>query len=311
MVSVCMITYNHEKFIQEAIEGVLMQQFDFEIELILANDCSTDKTDEVIQNILENHPHASWIKYTQHKKNLGMMPNFIWALQQCKGKYIALCEGDDYWTDSSKLQKQVDFLEGNQEYIVCYHDVNVIDEKGNQSSNSLLGQWKKDYSEVELKKGAWLPTLTRCFRNMNFIFPSEFYKVAAGDHFLTGILGLYGKAKYLDFNGGNYRIHKNGVWNSKNIFDSNIAMLKDYILLIKFWKNKNEKEVYNFYKSSIKNTNEKLIEICMKNNEIKYFIKVLRINFMKNKSFYSVHNIVLIVNNLTKKILKKMVLNNV
>ncbi|MDO9260985.1 MAG: glycosyltransferase, partial [Flavobacteriaceae bacterium] len=108
-VSVCMITYNHENYIQQAIEGVLMQTCNFEVELIIANDCATDKTDEVIQEIIKNHPNSSWIKYTNHSQNKGMMPNFIWAMQQCKGKYIALCEGDDYWTDPLKLQKQVEF----------------------------------------------------------------------------------------------------------------------------------------------------------------------------------------------------------
>ena len=105
-VSVVMITYGHEKFIREAIEGVLMQECDFEVELILANDCSPDQTDSVIQDIIKNHPKGCWIKYIRQENNIGMMPNFIFALKQCKGKYIALCEGDDYWTDPLKLQKQ-------------------------------------------------------------------------------------------------------------------------------------------------------------------------------------------------------------
>ena len=125
-VSVCMITYGHEKFIEQAINGVLMQECDFEVELIIANDCSPDRTDAVIQNILKNHPRASWIKYIKHEKNLGMMPNFIFALQECQGKYVALCDGDDYWTDAFKLQKQVDFLESNPKFGICFHSVEEI-----------------------------------------------------------------------------------------------------------------------------------------------------------------------------------------
>ena len=98
-VSVCMITYGHEKFIEKAINGVLMQECNFEIELILANDCSPDSTNEKVKHCIDSHPRGHWIKNTMHPKNLGMMPNFIWALQECNGKYIALCEGDDYWTD--------------------------------------------------------------------------------------------------------------------------------------------------------------------------------------------------------------------
>ena len=125
-VSVIMITYKHEQFIAKAIEGVLMQKCDFEVELIIADDCSPDKTEEKVFQIIKNHPKNSWIKYTKHKTNKGMISNFNWALNQCKGKYIALCEGDDYWTDPLKLQKQVDFLEANEEYSACGHTAKVL-----------------------------------------------------------------------------------------------------------------------------------------------------------------------------------------
>ena len=115
-VSVVMITYNHEAYIQQAIEGVLMQECDFKVELIIADDNSPDNTEVVVKKILSEHSKASWIKYTKHNANKGMNSNFIWATKQCKGKYIAICEGDDYWTDSNKLQKQVDFLEKNKDY---------------------------------------------------------------------------------------------------------------------------------------------------------------------------------------------------
>ena len=96
-VSVCMITYGHEKYIREAIEGVLMQECDFEVELILANDCSPDQTDSVIQDIMTNHPRGFWIKYIKQEVNIGMMPNFIFALQQAKGKYVIFAGSDDFY----------------------------------------------------------------------------------------------------------------------------------------------------------------------------------------------------------------------
>ena len=164
--SVCMITYVHEKYIHQAIEGVLIQECNFEIELIIANDSSPDKTDKVIEEILKSHPKASKIKYFKQKKNIGMMPNFIFALKQCSGKYVALCEGDDFWTDSLKLQKQVDFLENNLDYVVSYHDCSVVDQNNSLKVPSFLGNYKNDYNEKDLKIGAWLPTLTRCFRNV-------------------------------------------------------------------------------------------------------------------------------------------------
>ena len=106
MVSVIMITYKHESYIAEAIEGVLKQECDFELELIIADDCSPDSTEQIVKEIINNHPNGHWIRYTKHQTNLGMINNFIWSVKQSNGKYLALCEGDDYWTDPLKLQKQ-------------------------------------------------------------------------------------------------------------------------------------------------------------------------------------------------------------
>lgn len=125
-VSVCMITYGHEKYIREAIYGVLMQECDFEVELILSNDYSPDKTDEVVQNIIANHPRGNWIKYFNHEHNLGMMSNLTFALQQCRGEYIAFCEGDDYWIDCYKLKKQYDILNNNPIYNFCITNLNFL-----------------------------------------------------------------------------------------------------------------------------------------------------------------------------------------
>jgi glycosyltransferase involved in cell wall biosynthesis len=156
-VSVVMITYGHEQFIKQAIEGVLMQQCDFELELILANDCSPDLTDTVVKEILENHPKSSWIKYTKHPENIGMMPNFILALKQETAKYIALCEGDDYWTDPLKLQKQVDFLEANPDFgLVCTNYTSQLITFYSKSKEIFLKDILKDSA---------VGTLTSMFKN--------------------------------------------------------------------------------------------------------------------------------------------------
>ena len=117
-VSVSMPTYGQENYILDAIKGVVSQQYDGEIEFIISNDNSPDQTDEIIENYLKNTdiPNNISIKYIKHENNIGAIPNFAWTLQQSSGKYIAICEGDDYWTDPLKLQKQVDFLEENEEY---------------------------------------------------------------------------------------------------------------------------------------------------------------------------------------------------
>ena len=152
LLSVIMITYKHEGFIAEAIDGVLMQECDFEVELIIADDCSPDKTSLIVSKYIETHPKGQWIKYTRHEHNKGMMPNFIFALEEAKGKYIAMCEGDDYWTDPYKLQKQVDFLEQNEEYNIVFHKVKILNFDGSFLDDDLLD----DKIRKEMK---WLPKL--------------------------------------------------------------------------------------------------------------------------------------------------------
>jgi len=124
IVSVCMITYNHENFISEAIEGVLMQKTNFPIELVIGEDCSNDNTRKICQHYAEKYQNT--IRLLPSERNLGMMPNFIRTLKECNWKYIALCEGDDYWTDPYKLQKQVDFLEANPKMSAVVHPSKII-----------------------------------------------------------------------------------------------------------------------------------------------------------------------------------------
>ena len=126
LVSIVMICYNQEKYIAQAIDGILNQNYDGEIELIIANDRSKDSTDEIIQDKIKNHINGSWIKYTNHEVNKGMMENIRWALQQASGSYVALCEGDDYWTTPSKISKQISFLEKNKSYYMVFHNAKTI-----------------------------------------------------------------------------------------------------------------------------------------------------------------------------------------
>jgi glycosyltransferase involved in cell wall biosynthesis len=136
-VSVVMITYNHEKYITAAIDGVLMQNCNFPIELIIANDHSHDNTDAIILNYIKNHPKGNIIRYFHHEQNTGMMPNFLFALKQAKAEYIAVCESDDYWTDCNKLQKQVDFMEADSSYGLCFTDFDVYYETKNKLKKSV------------------------------------------------------------------------------------------------------------------------------------------------------------------------------
>lgn len=122
LVSICCITYNHEKFIADAISGFLMQKTTFPFEIIIHDDASTDSTRDVIMQYQSEHPDLiRTIFQTENQYSQGNHA-FPFTFQAAKGKYLALCEGDDYWIDPYKLQKQVDFLENNPEYVICYHN---------------------------------------------------------------------------------------------------------------------------------------------------------------------------------------------
>lgn len=208
LVSVCMITYNHEQYIAEAMEGVLMQEVDFEVELIIADDASNDKTQEIVNSYIQNHPKGHWIKYTRHNKNLGMMPNFIWALNQCKGKYVALCEGDDYWIDSFKIKKQVEFLKENLEFNSCYHEVLIVNEFGDLSKDFITKKKiKKDSSSIydHLLYGNFIHTCSYFFRRERFELPRKFDELKVGDFFLFLEVSKNGLCKNLGWTGSVYR----------------------------------------------------------------------------------------------------------
>lgn len=123
-----MITYNHEAYIEQAVRGVMMQETDFEYELIIGEDCSTDNTRDVVLRLKEEFPDK--IRLILHPQNVGMMQNFIDVYDAADGNYIALCEGDDYWTSEAKLQKQVNFLKEHPECSICFHKATVIDDTG-------------------------------------------------------------------------------------------------------------------------------------------------------------------------------------
>lgn len=230
IISVCMITYGHEKFIEEAINSILMQETEFDFELILANDNSPDNTDEIIKNIIANHAKGSLIRYIKHDKNIGMMPNFIFALDQCKGKYVALCEGDDYWIDAKKLQKQVSFLENNEDFAICYTRChNLINNELSLEKNNTLEQ-EFEYKIDDLLVSNKIHTLTALVRN-NFEIPIWFSESPLGDYPLFVLVSKSGKIKYFPDITSVYRIHCTSSWSSKNLIYTSERWLEVLIYL--------------------------------------------------------------------------------
>ena len=262
-VSVCMITYGHEKYIREAIDGVFMQETNFEIELIIADDASPDGTKEIIASICKNHPKGNSIKYFRQDSNIGMMPNFVFALTKSEGEYVAVCEGDDYWIDSLKLQKQVDFLDAHKSYSSCFTDVKILKNKITSETGALKEKHKKDSDAISVFYNLWIPTLTFVYRRSALLeFPPQFKKVNNGDLFLFYLLAQKGAIKYLDFISGVYRQHENGVWTGA----SKLSQINKSLVTLK--------EVKDYFKANIKI--KKIIEQKIKEQNIsvlKYYYK--------------------------------------
>jgi len=210
-VSVCMITYNHERFIAQAIDSVLMQQVDFDYEIVIGEDCSTDNARSIVIDYRNRFPDR--IKLLLNEKNLGMMLNFIQTMQACTGQYIALCEGDDYWTLPHKLQKQVDFLDSHPEFAICSHNVKVKRE-GSTQSHEWLGARHKEVSALEdlLRDGSGGATCSLVFRNGVFgDFPEWYYTIHGGDWALQVLCASHGKLRYFREVMGVFRRHDRGA----------------------------------------------------------------------------------------------------
>lgn len=217
IVSVTMITYNHENYIKQAIEGVLMQVCDFGVELIVADDGSNDTTEAIVKEVISNHPNGHWIKYVKHPVNKGMINNFVWSQKQAKGKYIALCEGDDYWTDSLKLQKQVDFMEDNEDCSMCYHSVQHVfmTENKLEKTVSLKTIENLKFTSEEFIKSKYARTVTLLIRLSVFQnYPKWMLESPIGDYPLQMLCALRGNIGYIG--GEPMAVYRVGVSGSTN-----------------------------------------------------------------------------------------------
>jgi len=250
MVSVCMITYNHELYIREALDGVVMQKTNFKIELILGEDCSSDETRKICENYAAKYPEL--IQLLPSDCNLGMSQNGIRTLQSCKGKYIALLEGDDYWTDPLKLQKQVDFMELNPEYSMCFTRFRLINQIKNIISDDYNEGFFEDTMPIEfnfetLNKGWQIGTQTLMFRKESLkLMEINNFKYFRDVHLISFLLNN-GKGKCLGFFGAAYRIHENGIHNSKTFLEKSKMGAACYLELYKHFKDKPHLILFKFY----------------------------------------------------------------
>ncbi len=230
LVSISCITYNHAPFIRQCLDGFLMQQCDFEYEILIHDDASTDGTSDIIREYQKKYPEIiKPIIQTENQWSQGVRGiNIKFNFSRAKGKYIALCEGDDYWTDPLKLQKQVEFLEENEEYSFCAHTYNIVREQDilkQKDGEERKVNYLKENSTITLEqyiKTKSIKTLTVLYRSIYYndvAFINNSYnklKTISGDWLLFYKLLVLGNCYVFPEEMGTYRISPQGVSQNNN-----------------------------------------------------------------------------------------------
>lgn len=284
-VSVCIIAYNQEEYIYQCLTSILNQKTNFEFDLVIGEDCSTDGTTKIIEELAHNNGN---ILLLNNNENLGVLPNFIRTLKACEGEYIAFCEGDDYWIDEFKLQKQVDFLENNSSYGGCCGEIisyNV--EKEVEIKHTLKKEGRITFDDIIYQNKIHSNTIL--FRNklLNFQSLSTIRSLAIGDWYVHLIVTQKQPYYYMPYYFTLYRMHNDGVFSKKSNFFKSFNKVK---LLENFLKNQVRRE----FKISTLESLKKHIYNAMKEsgvenkNELKelFLILIQQKVFKLNRSVY-------------------------
>ena len=219
-VSICVQTYQHAGFIEQCLDGLLSQKTDFPFEILLGEDCSTDGTREICKDYALENPDKIRLFLHERENNISINGkpsgryNFLNNLKNVRGKYFAICEGDDYWNDEHKLQIQHDFMESNTDYAICFHEVNIL--SNGQFTRSHIEPDKYDTSLItDLARKNYIYTCSCFYRNhLPESFPALLMYVPFFDYVLHLYTSQYGKIKYLARNMAVYRMHDSGLWSS-------------------------------------------------------------------------------------------------
>ncbi|HTN21381.1 MAG TPA: glycosyltransferase [Pelobium sp.] len=237
LVSICCITYNHQDYIAQALDGFLMQQVNFKYEIIIGEDCSTDRTREIIEKYKLDYPGR--IQLVEYPQNVGAIKNQFNTMSKAKGKYIALCDGDDYWTDCLKLQKQVDFMESHTDCAICCHYSKVINEAGELVfENPSPIKLEFTYEDVLIGNKEETRICSLMLKNnylMQQIARQQWlYQTYGTDTFLKlyTVAHSRGRIYVLPEVMAVYRLHKNGIW---SLIDAKLRknrMISDFNIII-------------------------------------------------------------------------------
>jgi glycosyltransferase involved in cell wall biosynthesis len=211
--SVAMITYNQEQFIGQAIDSVLAQKVNFDFEIVIGEDCSTDGTREIVRDFHRRYPDR--IALILRPLNIGAMRNMESILAACRGQYLTILEGDDYWTSADKLQKQVDFLDTHPECALCCHRVKFLNETGSAEFDVFPPRVAGPYTIEDLLKWNFVMTCSAVMRrDLMHGFPSELSEMIVGDWARSAWVARHGTIELMDETMAAYRVHAGSMWSS-------------------------------------------------------------------------------------------------
>ena len=271
LVSISCNTYNHAPYIRQCLDGFMMQKTSFPFEVLVHDDASTDGTSDIIREFEQKYPDIIKPIYqteNQHSKKIAISRKYNYP--RLLGKYLALCEGDDYWTDEDKLQKQVDFLEANGDFSICFHPVRVFREEDGVFAEDYPAPDIPDIMDIrKLTEYNHIGTCSVMYRIDKKVFDdlNTFPVLPVGDYLLNMLYARNGKIKKLPDTMAVYRIHKGGTWSSKTLDYQHTVWLKVLeSLIIHFGK---EQEVSELLKERyIKTANELLVSYAVNNGGI-------------------------------------------
>ncbi|MCF6279737.1 MAG: glycosyltransferase [Flavobacteriaceae bacterium] len=285
-VSICVQTYNHQNFIAECLDSILMQQTTFPFEIILGEDKSSDDTRRICKEYAEKHPSKIKLSLRSRDDVVYMFGkptgryNMIKNLEISSGKYIAICEGDDYWTDPLKLQKQIDFLEKTPKAVGSFHNSVCVD----KDSEIIEKQYFKDTDKLFYTQEECLKSLHSSYSTGSLVFRAnaiknrldDFSKIGS-DFILDILITNDGELCYMDENMSAYRIHSGGIWQGNTSIHNQKVIIERYMFL---YDNEKYRKKYNGYLwNTIINRFEKLITEIDDIKE-KQFVKKQRLKFL-------------------------------
>ena len=284
LLSVCVQTYQQRHYIEDCLLSILNQKTDFSFEILLGDDGSSDGTREICENFARKYPNKIRL-FLHHRDNLIKVMgepsssfNAFYNFFSARGTYIAFCEGDDFWGDSLKLQKQVAFLRQNSSFVFTYHKYTEIDHEGRKLDDfPQIFQPQKDINPEELKKAEAHPLLlTICFRNVIKEVPKEIFEVLNVDTFILSLLGKYGAAKFIpDIDPSRYRRHRGGLWGARKRKLKFLSKIRTYEKLSSYYGKLNEPDLARHFNELVKNQYKMVLVTELKKGRLLSSIKLL------------------------------------